>query len=88
MAEITLGDLVQIMRKCAGEDENLIANDAVANTDFEELGYDSLALMAASSEVEKDYGVAVDEDELAQIRNLASFVELVNKKLALRETAS
>jgi act minimal PKS acyl carrier protein len=88
MIEITLEDLVQIMRKCAGEDENLIANDAVANTDFEELGYDSLALMAASSEVEKNYGVAVDEGELAEIRNLASFVELVNKKLALRETAS
>jgi act minimal PKS acyl carrier protein len=88
MIEITLEDLVQIMRKCAGEDENLIANDAVANTDFEELGYDSLALMAASSEVEKNYGVAVGEGELVEIRNLASFVELVNKKLALRETAS
>ncbi|MFC0540707.1 acyl carrier protein [Kutzneria chonburiensis] len=88
MVDITLEDLVEIMRKCAGEDENLIANDAVATTDFDELGYDSLALMAASAEVEKSYGVAVDEGELAEIRNLASFVELVNKKLALRAPAS
>lgn len=88
MVEITLEDLIEVMRDCAGEDENLTANDVVANTDFDELGYDSLALMAASTMVEKKYSVTIGEDELARTRTLASFVDLVNRKVALRETAS
>jgi act minimal PKS acyl carrier protein len=81
MAEFRLNDLIEIMREAAGEAEDITLDETSAEVDFDELGYDSLALMATSNLVEKRFGVLVPEEELGQTRTLTEFVELVNRQL-------
>ncbi len=83
MTELTLEDLIKIMRECAGEDEAVDLDGEISDVDFDQLGYDSLALMEASSRVSRDYGVVLPEEDLTDIRTPGQFVALVNGHLAV-----
>jgi minimal PKS acyl carrier protein len=85
MTEFTVADLIQIMRACAGVDDAVGLGDDVAETEFEQLGYDSLALLETASRVSREYGVTLPEEELAEIRTPAAFVALVNQLRARPE---
>jgi act minimal PKS acyl carrier protein len=82
MTSFNLDDLIKIMRECAGEDESVNLSGEIAEVSFEELGYDSLALMETASRVQRAYGFSLPEDELAEVRTPAAFVTLVNEHLA------
>ncbi|MEU1821016.1 MULTISPECIES: acyl carrier protein [Streptomyces] len=85
MSVFTIDELIRIMRECAGEDEAGDLTPDVADQDFDLLGYDSLALMATASRVEREHGLRLPEEEMAEIRTPAAFVALVNEEL--RRTA-
>ncbi|MFI0909606.1 acyl carrier protein [Streptomyces abikoensis] len=85
MSVFTIDELIRIMRECAGEDEADDLTPDVADQDFDLLGYDSLALMATASRVEREHGLRLPEEEMAEIRTPAAFVALVNEEL--RRTA-
>ncbi|GAA3990711.1 acyl carrier protein [Thermobifida alba] len=81
MTELTLDHLIQIMRECAGEDTDAALGADSAHVDFDELGYDSLAVMEAAARLERDLGIALPEEEIAEVRTLAAFVALANRRL-------
>jgi len=78
MSIFTLGELADMLRSCAGEAEEMIELDRT----FEELGYDSLAVMEVASQIERRYGVRIAEDELAEAENPRLLIEAVNSSLA------
>ncbi|QEU96245.1 acyl carrier protein [Streptomyces kanamyceticus] len=83
MSELTLPELVDIMRECAGEEEAVTAAGAdVGDVELENLGYDSLALMEAAGRVKRQYKAELTDDALAEIRTLNQFVAAVNDTLA------
>jgi minimal PKS acyl carrier protein len=84
MRQLTLDELLRIMRECAGEDENLLAagGDGAADVDFSSLGYDSLALLETATRVSRDYGVELAEDELGSINTPGDFIRAINRRLA------
>lgn len=61
MPEFTLNDLVDLLRKSAGEDESVDLNGDILDNSFEELGYDSLALLNLAGYIKREYGVELDE---------------------------
>lgn len=82
MQQMTLRDLQEIMRECAGEDESSASLEDAADEAFIDLGYDSLALLETQSRVKREYGVAFSEDDLAHITTPREFVEFFNSLLA------
>ncbi|MET8702850.1 acyl carrier protein [Kitasatospora sp. NPDC058032] len=78
MSRITIEDLTRIMRECAGEDEAVDLDGDIADTPFEELGYDSLALLEAVARVEREYGVKLADDLAGTAETPRQFVDLVN----------
>jgi act minimal PKS acyl carrier protein len=82
MPQLTLQDLQDIMRECAGEAETAQPFDQTADEPFTDLGYDSIALLETQSRVNRDYGVQVSEEDLADITTPREFVEYLNKMLA------
>ena len=76
-----LDDLIRIMRECAGEEESVNLSGEIAEVTFEDLGYDSLALMEAASRVQREYHLSLPESELEQVSTPAAFVTLVNEYL-------
>jgi len=87
MTEFSLDDLMRILRECAGEDETVDFGNDVGAVDFDQLGYDSLALMEASSRVARGFRVELPEAELAEVGTPAEFVALVNRSLRRQGTA-
>ncbi|GAA3438514.1 acyl carrier protein [Kutzneria kofuensis] len=81
MPELTLIELLALLRACAGEDESHDLTGDVLDTPFAELGYDSIALLETTSRIERDYGVELSEDAVAQVLTPAEFLELVNDNL-------
>jgi len=78
---MTLRDLQDIMRECAGEDESAQSIEEAPDESFADLGYDSLALLETQSRVKREYGVEFSEDDLADITTPREFVEFFNSLL-------
>lgn len=84
MYQITISDLQTIMRQCAGEAEDALPLEEAPDRPFEELGYDSLALLETYSRIERDHGVELYEDEVGAINTAQELVDFVNSLLQLK----
>jgi len=81
LRQITLSELQDIMRECAGEDEAAMPLEQAADQPFDELGYDSLALLETRSRIKRDLGVEISEDEFDGVKTLRELVDVVNARL-------
>lgn len=81
MRRLTVDELKKIMRECAGEDGGSTMDGDITDVEFEELGYDSLALLETAGYVRREYGVTLAEDELAEVATPGDFVQMVNALL-------
>lgn len=79
--QITISELGDIMRACAGEDDGALPLDQTPDQPFDELGYDSLALMETHSRIERDYGLEFADDDIAGIKTARELVDFVNQLL-------
>ncbi len=83
MAEqFTLTDLMQILREAAGADEGVDLDADILDTSFQDLGYDSLALLEAGSRIEREYAVALDDSTVTDATTPRALLEVVNANLA------
>lgn len=76
--------LVQLLRECAGEEEEVDLDGDILDTAFEDLGYDSLALFNTVSRIERDYGVELPDEVVAVAQTPRQLMELVNTGIAER----
>lgn len=81
MRQITLSELQNIMRACAGEDEGALPLEQAPDQPFDELGYDSLALLETHSRIRRDYGIEFPEDEAGMITTPQELVDYLNQLL-------
>lgn len=81
MRQITLSELAEIMRACAGEDEDAQPLEQAQDQQFDDLGYDSLALLETHSRIQRDYGVELSDDEVGVLKTPRELVDYVNKLL-------
>ena len=79
--EITVQDLREILAECAGADETAgIAGDII-DTPFVELGYDSLALIETAARIKQRFGVAIADEEVAELETPRAMLGAVNSVL-------
>ncbi|MEJ1199008.1 MULTISPECIES: acyl carrier protein [unclassified Streptomyces] len=84
MSELTLPVLVEIFRQCAGEAEGVdLQSEDVGEVELNALGYDSLALLEAISQVERKYSIGMPDAE-SRIRTLNEFLDQANEQLTRR----
>ncbi|MFE7274725.1 acyl carrier protein [Streptomyces sp. NPDC057623] len=79
--ELTLTDLTRILRESAGADESVNLDGDILDTPFAELGYDSLALLEAASQIEREVGITLSEDALGEAETPRQFLNLVNEPI-------
>lgn len=80
--ELTMDDLRRVLRRVAGEDEAIDPDQLIDDVDFGDLGYDSLALLEAAREIEREYGVTLADDVVATSARPGAFLAMVNGALA------
>jgi act minimal PKS acyl carrier protein len=81
MNEFTMDDLRKVMRESAGEDGTLDGD--VLDSSFEELGYDSLALMETTSRIERALSVTLPEEEMADVSTPRDLLAFVNSRVGV-----
>ncbi|HEX6970550.1 MAG TPA: acyl carrier protein [Micromonosporaceae bacterium] len=75
---LTIDDLKRILRECAGADEQVDLDGDILDTEFIDLGYDSLAMLETSSRIEREYGIKLDDDTVVSATTPRAFLALVN----------
>ncbi|MEV4007105.1 acyl carrier protein [Actinomadura sp. NPDC049753] len=81
MKELTLDDLKNALRAAAGEAENLDESGDLLEVPFSELGYDSLAVMETTAQVERMLGIELPEEETAELRTPREYLDFVNARI-------
>lgn len=76
--EVTIDDLKRVLRESAGADENVDLDDEILDTDFDVLGYDSLALLETAARITREYGVTLDDEAVTSARTPRRFLKAVN----------
>ncbi|WNM31378.1 acyl carrier protein [Streptomyces sp. Li-HN-5-11] len=82
MDELTGTQLMDIMRECSGEGEEVEAGRDPLDISFADLGYDSLALLETASRLERAYGIDLAEEDVAGARTPRALLELVRRTVA------
>ncbi|MEV0938782.1 acyl carrier protein [Micromonospora wenchangensis] len=84
MRLLTVTELLQVVRECAGGDDHRGAEADLADTPFEELGYDSLALLETAGRLEREYHVKLTDEMVGEARTPQRLADLVNGELQRR----
>ncbi|MCX4591795.1 acyl carrier protein [Streptomyces sp. NBC_01549] len=83
MQQFTFEDLKRILLAGAGAEEGVDLDGEILDTSFEDLGYESLALLETGSRIERQYGITLDDDALTDSPTPRSLIEAVNARLAV-----
>ncbi|MDR3031698.1 acyl carrier protein [Kitasatospora cineracea] len=78
----TLDELKTILLEAAGVAEGVDLDGDILDTEFDVLGYESLALLETGSVIEREYGISLDEEAIGDARTPRAFIEVVNAQLA------
>ncbi|MFF5002833.1 acyl carrier protein [Streptomyces phaeochromogenes] len=79
--EFTIEDLRRILRDGAGTDEAVDLDGDILDTDFESLGYESLALLETSGRIEREFGITLDDDTVTEAKTPRALIGAVNSFL-------
>ncbi|MCX4469491.1 Oxytetracycline polyketide synthase acyl carrier protein [Micromonospora sp. MW-13] len=83
--EFTIEDLRRILRAAAGADEGTHLTTDIHDAAFDELGYDSLALLETGSRIEREYGISLDDSTVIEARTPRVLLAAVNARLSIEK---
>ncbi|MGI8664791.1 MAG: acyl carrier protein [Jatrophihabitans sp.] len=75
---MTMDELRSILIECAGEAESETLSGDIADVEFEDLGYDSLALMETVARIKQRLGVNIPGEAITELRTPAAVLAAVN----------
>ena len=78
MSKVTIDDVRRILIACAGDVGISELHGEISTMKFDELGYDSLALIETAARVEQEFGVRLPEEQITELKTPQELVELVN----------
>jgi acyl carrier protein len=79
---LTIDQLRVILRESAGEADGVDLEGDIEDTEFADLGYDSISLLEAGSRIERDRGIKLDDDLVTSARTPRALLAAVNERLA------
>jgi act minimal PKS acyl carrier protein len=77
----TIDDLRRILREGAGADEGVDLDGDIRDVRFDELGYESLALLETGLRISREFGVELEDSTLIDVETPGALVDAVNAQL-------
>ena len=81
MATITMQELLDTAKTVVGEDEETPISESIIDTSFEDLGFDSLHIIAISAQLEQRHGIRFPEDREYSSLSPRQFLNIANDLL-------
>ncbi|MFJ9821215.1 acyl carrier protein [Streptomyces sp. NPDC101151] len=85
--EFTVKDLRRILHEAAGEGDGAAVDTNTMDTDFIELGYESLALLETGGRIEREFGIQLDDETLFDSTTPRALIDAVNAQLTVQEVS-
>jgi act minimal PKS acyl carrier protein len=82
VTEFTVLDLKRMLETSAGDAGVDWTDITTLGTPFEEIGYDSIALLELSALVQREYGIRIPDDTLAELPTPGTVIEYLNRRAA------
>ncbi|WP_040810697.1 acyl carrier protein [Nocardia concava] len=79
---VTVDELREVLQRVAGEDESIDLSGDLTGRSFEDLGYDSLAVLELSNQIEIRYGIKLLDSAVVDAVTVGDFLTLVNTTLS------
>ncbi|HEU5268410.1 MAG TPA: acyl carrier protein [Jatrophihabitans sp.] len=79
---VELPDLRRILLEGAGAVQGVDLDGEILDSSFEDLGYDSIAIMETAARISREYGVSIDDEALLDARTPRLLLDLVNTNQA------
>jgi act minimal PKS acyl carrier protein len=80
VSTMNIDDLRGILVNCAGGGEDALRGD-ILDVPFDDLGYDSLALIETAATLKREHGVVIADEALVELRTPAEMLELINNRV-------
>jgi act minimal PKS acyl carrier protein len=78
-SQMTLEELRDILLACAGAEEGVDLSGDFSDREFEDLGYDSLALLEMAATIEQTRGLKIPDAAVPDLRTPGAVLDLVNR---------
>lgn len=75
---IGIDDLRRVLREGAGEAEGVDLDGDVLDLGFDDLGYDSLALLETATRISREYGIRLDDEAVMSARTPRELLATIN----------
>lgn len=86
MSELTLQDLRKILEESSGEAEDFDWDRAdTLDTPFDEIGYDSLALLEVTARVQQEFKVKIPDEAVHEMKTPREALGYLNGRLATQQ---
>ncbi|MEV6118494.1 acyl carrier protein [Streptomyces sp. NPDC052109] len=79
---MSIEELRGILIACAGGEDADAPHEDFADLAFDDLGYDSLALIETATRLKLDHGVVIPDDLITEVATPAELLKLVNDRIA------
>lgn len=80
-SELTLDDLRRILREGAGEAEDADLDGDILDTPFDDLGYDSLAMLETAARIERECSIQLSDETVTEAKTPRALIAAVNERL-------
>lgn len=75
---VELSDLRRILREGAGAEQGVDLDGEILDTTFEDLGYDSLALMETAARLSREFGAVIGDEAIVTAMTPRHLLSLLN----------
>ncbi|MGW1816196.1 acyl carrier protein [Streptomyces sp. NPDC002125] len=81
MADFTSTEFRDVVSACFGGATSEEIKDSTLDTDFTDLGFDSLTVYEIVLRIQDDYGVTIPDDDLDELKTPAALIQYVRGQL-------
>ncbi|WP_019869947.1 acyl carrier protein [Salinispora oceanensis] len=81
MSELTMDSLKAIMLRCSGVEEGVDLGGDIAGQEFRDLGYDSLAVLEMTSQIQREYQLEIPDEAIEELNSPGDVLRYVNDRL-------
>jgi len=81
MAGFTLTEFRKIVDQCYEGADSGTLDESALDTEFDDLGFDSIVVYEIAVRIQDDYGVAITDDELDGLTTPGAFITFVDSRV-------